>query len=115
MTSQTTGYQLTIGLTSFTTVTPGVTGNGNTPTAAAVLPLASSSLKNLAGAQLTITSHDGQYQSGDVRPQRNVMNGSVRSIAISSGCSHTGGAPRPSVKTLPILRGKVATMGRGAL
>jgi len=106
MTSQTTGYQLTIGLTIFTTVTPGVTGNGNTPTAAAVLPLASSSLKNLAGAQLTITSHDGQYQSGDVRPQRNVMNGSVRSIAISSGCSHTAARRAPQSKPSQFCAGK---------
>lgn len=37
-TSQTTGYQISAAITGFTTVTPGVTGNGNTPTAAAVLP-----------------------------------------------------------------------------
>lgn len=37
-TSQAAGYQIQSAVTNFTTVTPGVTGNGNTPTAAAVLP-----------------------------------------------------------------------------
>lgn len=37
-TSQATGYQIQAAITGFATVTPAVTGNGNTPTAAAVLP-----------------------------------------------------------------------------
>lgn len=37
-TSQTAGYQIQAAITGFSTVTPAVTGNGNTPTAAAVLP-----------------------------------------------------------------------------
>lgn len=36
--SQALGYQIVASMTYFTTVTPGVTGNGNTPTAACVLP-----------------------------------------------------------------------------
>lgn len=37
-TSQAAGYQIQAAFTRFSTVTPGVTGNGNTPTAACVLP-----------------------------------------------------------------------------
>jgi hypothetical protein len=47
-TTQSTGYQLQAGVTVFTTVTPGVTGNGNTPTAAAVLPLTGGNLTGTA-------------------------------------------------------------------
>ena len=37
-TTQATGYQIQAAITNFATVTPAPTGNGNTPTAAAVLP-----------------------------------------------------------------------------
>jgi hypothetical protein len=52
MTTQATGYQLVAADTWFSTVTPGVTGNGNTPTAAAVLPLTGTPTgpKSLVGA-----------------------------------------------------------------
>jgi hypothetical protein len=41
-TTQSTGYQLVAADTWFATVTPAPTGNGNTPTAAAILPLVGS-------------------------------------------------------------------------
>jgi hypothetical protein len=55
-TTQATGYQIVAADTWFSTVTPGVTGNGNTPTAAAVLPVvgAITGPKCLIGAQFKI-------------------------------------------------------------
>jgi hypothetical protein len=55
MISQSTGYQLTASSTYFTTVTPAVTGNGNVPTAAAVLPLMSG-LNSLVTTTLYVTN-----------------------------------------------------------
>lgn len=54
-TSQATGYQVQAAITLFSTVTPAVTGNGNTPTAAAVLPQTSRP-EPLAGLLLYISN-----------------------------------------------------------
>lgn len=55
-TSQTLGYQLQASFTWFATVVPGVTGNGNTPTAACILPQTSRPFP-FAGLQLAVANY----------------------------------------------------------
>jgi hypothetical protein len=58
-TSQSTGYPIAASSTIFTTVTPAVTGSGNTPTAAAILPLMSGP-NSLVGVTLYVTNNGAQ-------------------------------------------------------
>jgi fibronectin-binding autotransporter adhesin len=52
--SQSTGYQIVAGVTLFGTSALGVTGNGNTPQCAAVLPIGSSVVKGAPGLTATV-------------------------------------------------------------
>jgi hypothetical protein len=89
MTTQATGYQIQAGITIFTTVTPGVTGNGNTPTAACVLPLSSNVLKNLQGATVYIINNGANPincypNSGD---SNNSINGQATNLPVVLGAN----------------------------
>jgi hypothetical protein len=83
-TTQGTGYQLIAADTWFSTVTPATTGNGLTPTAAAILPLVGSltSPKCLVGARFQVIN-TGSYPI-NVYPNAGDSGNSINGLASNS-------------------------------
>ena len=86
MTSQTTGYQIQASFTWFATVTPGVTGNGNTPTAACVLPQTSRPYP-FGGLQLAIANYGANPINCYAHPSDigNMINGQLTNVPVVLG------------------------------
>lgn len=79
--SQALGYQIQAALTWFTTVTPGVTGNGNTPTAAAVLPQTSRP-EPFTGLQVVVANYGANPINCFAHP--NDVGNSINSLAANA-------------------------------
>jgi hypothetical protein len=88
-TTQATGYQIVAADTWFSTVTPAPTGNGNTPTAAAVLPLTGSltSPKCLVGAVFKIINTGANPINVYANPgdTSNSINGQATNLPVVLG------------------------------
>jgi hypothetical protein len=79
--TQALGYQIAASLTWFSTVTPAVTGNGNTPTAACVLPQTSRPYP-FNGLQVVVANYG--VNPINCYPHPNDANNSINSLAANT-------------------------------